>query len=162
MQEVIVVGTMNLGESDRLVRLLSAHHGRLSAVARRARSSKRRFAGLLDVGTRLEIELRTRRSGLPSLIGAELVRSPARARERLESLTMMAYGCEVISALAPEQASAPKLFRLLTVLLEQLESGVPSAATRGALEVKALTFAGLTPALPRSPSYSLCLLQPHT
>lgn len=146
--DAVVVGATDLGESDRLVRLLTPDLGRLSVVARRARASKRRFGGVLDPGTRLTVQVSRRRSGLPVLDQADRRGGPDVARTDYDRIALLGYGCELCAGLAPEEARAAKLFRLLEVWLELLEGPVrPGQAARLALEAKALTFAGLTPAL---------------
>lgn len=146
----VVVHVRDLGEADRLVRLLTESSGRITAVARRARSSKRRFAGILDVGSRLTVQLKRGRSGLWVLDQADRRGGPDMARTDLDRISLLAYGCEVCDGLAPSEAPAPKLWRLLEVWLELLEAPhPPSTASRLAFEAKALTFAGLTPALAR-------------
>ncbi len=146
----IVVGGLDLGESDRLVRFLSAEEGRVSLVARRARASRRRFAGLLDLGTRVRIQQRRGQGELKSLVAADRVGGAVRARAELERIALLAWGCELCAALAPEGQAAPKLHRLLEVWLDLLEGdATPGIASRLALEGKALTFVGLAPALVR-------------
>lgn len=147
---MIVVGGTNIGEADRLVRFLSAHEGRSVAVARSARRSKKRFAGMLDPGTRLRVEKRKGRGSLPVIQSLEILSAPDRARRDLERIALLAYGCEVCAALAPEDHAAPKLTRLLEVWLELLEApSLPGRSSVEALEGKALTFAGLAPRLDR-------------
>ncbi len=148
--EAVVVGTLDLGESDRLVRLLTAEQGRVAAVARRARASRRRFAGLLEPGTRLEVTLSRGRGSLLVLSEGDRIAGPDHARTDLQRIALLGYGCEVCSSLAPEGAPAPKPFGLLVAWLDLIEGAVtPGDASRWALEAKALTFAGLTPALVR-------------
>jgi DNA repair protein RecO (recombination protein O) len=145
---MVVVGSTDLGESDRIVRFLSAHDGRSSGLARRARASKKRFAGMLDLGTRLQVDLHQGKGSLMVITDLERVAGPDRARTELDRIALLTYGCEVCSALAPEHHPAPKLARLLEVWLDLLEGEVqPGEGARQALEAKALTFAGLTPAL---------------
>ena len=62
----VIVGTHDLGESDRVVRLLGPERGRVDAVARGARRSRKRFGGALDPGTRVELTL-SARGRLPSI-----------------------------------------------------------------------------------------------
>ncbi|MBW1876911.1 MAG: DNA repair protein RecO [Deltaproteobacteria bacterium] len=144
----VVVGTVDYGEADRIVRLLSAEEGRSAVMARQARSSRRRFQGALDFGTQVRVHRRKGRGGLPLLTGVDVVHAPTRARGDLDRIALLAYGCEVCAGLAPEYHEAPRLFRLLVTWLDVLESDEPiGAASRLALESKALTFAGLTPAL---------------
>ena len=145
---MIVVGGLDLGEADRIVRFLSADQGRSAAVVRNARSSRKRFAGRLDPGTRLGVSLRKGKGSLPVVTELDQVAAPDKARRDLDRLTLLMYGCEVCAALAPEHHPAPRLTRLLEVWLDLLEGELtPGHAARQALEGKALTFAGLTPAL---------------
>ena len=43
--EAYVLTTQELGEADLIVTLLAEHHGKVRAVARSARRSRRRFGG---------------------------------------------------------------------------------------------------------------------
>lgn len=144
----IVVGHRDLGEADRLVRFLTPEFGRLAAVARGARRSKKRFSGALQPGTELELDLRQGRGSLPTLQGCTIVRAPRRVRDDVERIALMLYGCQLCSELAPEGGEARKLTRLLSTWLDLLDGEAkPSVASRIALEAKALTFSGFTPAL---------------
>jgi DNA repair protein RecO (recombination protein O) len=146
--DAIVVGRSDLGESDRIIRLLTETHGRVSAVARGARRSKKRFAGSLDPGTRLTVTLRKGRGELATLTQATVRRAPNRARTDLYRIAAMLYGCELTAALAPEGGEAERLYRLLDVWLDVLEDvQTVGTAAQIALEPTALTYAGLCPAL---------------
>lgn len=146
-----MVGHVDYGERDRIVRLLSPDHGRISALARGARGSTRRFAGALDLGNRIEAMLRPGTGELWHLNEASLLRGVESLRTDLPRLALMAYACELCAALAREHHPEPRLFGLLdtTLLLLDAVSTLPAAAFRVGLEAKALTFAGLTPALDR-------------
>ena len=144
----VVVGHTDLGESDRIIRFLTAEGGRVAAVARGARRSKKRFGGALDAGTRVDIALRQGRSNLASLTAVDIRHAPNRARTDMNRIALMLYGCEICAGLAPEDGPAPRLFTLLEVWLDLLEGPHPvGSASRIALEAKALTFAGLCPGL---------------
>lgn len=148
--DAIVVGSFDLGEADRVIRLLTPGEGRISVVARRARSSRRRFGGMLEVGTHVQVVRSRSRGRMMNISEVDRVTGPDVARTELERIALLSYGCEVCAALAPEAAPAEKLFQLLVVWLDLLEGpDRPTVASRVALEAKALTFAGLTPALGR-------------
>ncbi len=143
----LVVGAVDYGEADRVVRLLAADRGRFAAMARHVRSARPRLPGL-DTGSVVRAQLSHGRGGLPVLSAADPVRLPRRAREDLDRLAYLAYGCEVASELAPEHHEAEKLFVLAETWLDLLEGApLPGIASRLAFESKALTFAGLAPAL---------------
>ncbi len=151
MSACIVVGGLDYGEADRILRFLTADQGRVSAMARRLRASKRRFAGVLELGNKVEIEWGKGRGSLASVKGVDLLSAPRLARTDLQRLAFLSWGCELCASLAPEGGRAEKLYGLLEVWLELLEreGPPPGVASRLALEAKALTFAGLTPALTR-------------
>lgn len=143
----IVVGRTDLGESDRIVRMVTASHGRVDAVARGARRSRQRFGGALDPGTRGVARWQLGRGSMPTLVELNDIRAPKRAREDWARLILLAWGCEVVTVLTGPSPE-PRLHRLLDTWLDLLEGEVaPTDASRVALEAKALTFAGLAPAL---------------
>jgi DNA repair protein RecO (recombination protein O) len=148
----IVVGRTDLGEADRIVRLLTAEEGRVDLLAKGARRSKRRFAGALEPGTRLRAVRGRSRGELDLLLAADVLASPRRARGSYARLVLLTYGCEVSATLAVHGQDAEKGMRLLEAWLEVLEGEAePADATRVAFEAKALTFSGLAPSLLQCP-----------
>lgn len=144
----IVVGYVNVGDSARVVRLLTSHAGRVAFMARRGRGKKGQLGPLLELGNQLYVRVRPSKGELDTLAGADVHRAPLRGRETYERIAFLNYACEVCSALAPENCAAPKHFGLLQAALEMLEGdGEPGPASRVALELKALTFSGLQPTL---------------
>lgn len=151
-EPALVVGSSDYGDADRIVRLLTPERGRLSALARHARRSQKRFGGALDHGNRIDVALRPPGSGtLWHLDEASLVDGRLGARRELSTLALFSYATELCAALAREQHPEPRLFGLLDTagLLLSALSGPPGPLFRLALEAKALTFAGLQPALVR-------------
>src|SRR5919204_373892 len=71
----IVLRTVDYGEADRVVTLLSRERGKVSAFARAARASRRRFGGALEPFTLVHAEAKERR-------GAELFTLESVAVER--------------------------------------------------------------------------------
>lgn len=146
-----MLSSLDFGDSDRIVRLLTPDLGRVAALARRARSSRRRFGGALDTGNLVEIRVRPGRGELWTLEGAKLLDGREGARADLVRLTLLAYACELCGALSREAHPEPRLYGLLemaTLLLDAM-TDAPAAAFRVGMEAKALTFAGLAPALDR-------------
>jgi len=148
--EGVVVGTVDFGETNRIVRLLSAAEGRVDLVVYRARTRSGRWPALLQVGNQLRVERGRGRGKLPIARSADRLGGPRRAREDIDRIGLLAYGCELCGALAPVAHPAPKLAGLLEAWLQRLEvDPAPGDAARVALETKALTFAGVCPALVR-------------
>jgi DNA repair protein RecO (recombination protein O) len=146
--EAIVVGRTDVGEADRVVRLLTPGLGRVDVIARGARASRRRFGGALEVGTRIRASWRRGRGELPVLVAADVIRAPHRARDAFGRLVLLVYGCDVVATLSEHGLEAERGFGLLERWLELVEGeAAPGDASRVALEAKALTFSGLTPRL---------------
>jgi DNA repair protein RecO len=142
---------MDYRDRDRIVRLLTPVHGRISALARGSRGSTKRYGGALDLGNRIEAELRPGRGELWHLNGAHLEEGRLGVRVDLERMGLLAYLTEVNHALAREAHPEPKLFGLLETALALLDhaDAPPKGLFRLAHEAKALTFAGLAPVLDR-------------
>jgi len=145
----IVVGVRAFKEADRMVDLLTPGHGRVTALARNARRSVRRFGGALDVGNRIEASLRPPRGGLWGLDEATVIDGRKSAHGDLDRLALLAYATEVCGRLAREAHPEPKLFGLLDVAATLLDAmtSPPSRQFQLGVESKALTFAGITPML---------------
>ena len=52
----IVLRYTDYGESDRIVHLLTKEHGQISAMVRGARTSTKKYSGLIDLGNIIEVE----------------------------------------------------------------------------------------------------------
>lgn len=161
-QTCIVVGHVDYGESDRIVHLATPAHGRISALAKGARKSRKRFAGALDVGNRIQALLARGRGELWLMNGAHLDHGRPHIRQDLERIALSAYSCELISTLMPGEDEAVRLYTLLDVALLTLDAmeGPPGSLWRLGLEAKALTFAGLTPRLAACDVCGLALSDP--
>lgn len=145
-----MVGRQDLGETDRIVRMLSPWRGRVSVVARHARGARSRWSAL-DVGVGVRFSSREARGGLEPLVTAEVRDPRVRVRTRLETLALAAYACDAAGALAREGEPEPRLYGLLETLLVLLDAldDVPPPSLRPAFEAKLLTFAGVAPVLDR-------------
>ena len=147
----IVIGVRDHKEADRIVHLLTPDNGRITALARAARKSTRRFGGALDIGNRVEATLRPPRGDWWGLDSATLEDGRTHARKDLSLISLLAYAAEVCGKLAREDHPEPKLFGLLDMALSLINamSDAPSPLFRLGLEAKALTFAGFGPQLQR-------------
>lgn len=57
--EAVVIRTQKLGEADRIVTLITRHHGRVRAVAKGVRRTKSKFGARLEPGSFVDIQLYT-------------------------------------------------------------------------------------------------------
>ena len=70
----VVLRTQKLGEADRIITLLTRHHGRVRAVARGIRRTKSRFGGRLEPFTHVDVMVHNGRS-LDVITQAEVIRA---------------------------------------------------------------------------------------
>jgi len=103
--EALVLRVVEHGESDLIVRMLTPDHGRLTAIAKGARRSVRRFPGTLDIFNLLLVGVRRRgRAGMGFLEQARL-RSPfLELRRDARRYALASYLCELFDRMAPEGA----------------------------------------------------------
>lgn len=132
----IVLRLTPVRESDLVVQLFTHGHGRVSAIARGARRSRRRFAGCLEPMVVLAVELgrRGRGSELWTLEAAD-VRDDHRALAADPIvLGHASYGLELVRELAPPEVPEPALLRAVVTLWRALAAG-PSPAVLRAFEL---------------------------
>ena len=101
----ILLRTINYGESDRVVTLLGRTTGRLSALARGARKSQKRFGGGLGLCSIGDAALRERHGAeLLTLESFDVRQSYASLSSDLARMAHAAYAAELVSKLcAPRQ-----------------------------------------------------------
>lgn len=143
----IVLAALDYGERDRVVTLFSLEHGRLRCFAARARNSRKRLGGVLEPGSRLELILRIRDEGLSRIERVEQLADNQGFREQLESLALVLYAVELVELMTPEGVPFPRLFRLLTALLEWAAANRATTADRRFFEVNLLNILGYRPVL---------------
>jgi DNA repair protein RecO (recombination protein O) len=112
----IVLRTTPVGESDLIVTLLTASHGRVDARANGARKSKRRFPGGLPMAARGFATLATGR-GMPRLEGFEATHDAQALGRDLEAFAYAAYGCELALELVEGAMPDPRAFAALAEYL---------------------------------------------
>ena len=131
------------GDNDRVVELLTRRLGRVAALARGARRSRRRFGGVLDYFHLLDVRLRRGRAGMWRLEDVDLVRSFQAAGRSLEAHACAAHALEVARLGTREADPDPGMFRLLEALFPALagERGDPGCLRR-VFQVRALAALG--------------------
>jgi DNA repair protein RecO (recombination protein O) len=142
--EAIVLRTLNFQEADRVVTLFVRDIGKVSALARGARKSLRRFAGLgsFALGT---ASLRERGGDLWSLEGFDVTNPRTALGSDLVKAAHGAYACELVERLSVAQQADSDVFHLLDDVLNLLEKGAPSSERLRCFELAMLSIHGLAP-----------------
>jgi DNA repair protein RecO (recombination protein O) len=144
----IVLRTVDTGEADRVVTLLTRERGKVAAFARGARASRRRFGGSLEPFTLVSAEVRERSAS--ELLGLESV-TPLEAfggiRADLARIACAGYAAELSRELVRDHEPHEDLFDLLAAYLALLDRAPARPAGLRAFELGALRAAGLAPRL---------------
>ncbi len=151
--EAIVLGSVDYGESDRVVTLLTRDRGRISAFAAGARKSRRRFAGALEPFTRLEVRLAERRGDLLFLASCQVRDGHAGLRDDLGRIAHAGHATELCRALCRDREPHESLYDLLAGYLAALCAQPARPEDLLAFELGALHHAGVAP---RFTDCSLC------
>jgi DNA repair protein RecO (recombination protein O) len=144
----VVLRTTPLRESDLLVVLYTDTHGRVSAVARGARKSQRRFAGALSLLVLGRYQLGRRPRGeLWGLESADVVREWTRLAGDVVAVAHASYVAELVASLLPAEAPEPHALDIIVALWDALAAGGPSPGALRAVEIALLDLAGHRPAI---------------
>jgi DNA repair protein RecO (recombination protein O) len=153
VDEALVLSTVDYGEADRIVTMLTREHGKLSAFAAGARKSKRRFAGALEPFMRLRVHLVETRGSSVRLESADIQAGYYAAREDLALIARALYAVELCRELTRDHEPQPELFALLEEYLGRLDAKEAGPTSLLAFELSALAHAGL---MPRFDACALC------
>jgi len=146
----VVLRTTPLRESDLLVVLYTDRHGRITAVARGARKSRRRFAGALSLLVLARYRLgRPPRGELWGLEAADVVREWTQLSSDVVAVAHASYVAELVDGLLPAEAPEPHALEIIVALWDALAAGGPSPGALRAVEFALLDLAGHRPAIDR-------------
>lgn len=143
--EALVLSTVDYGEADRVVTLLTRGHGRLTAFANGARKSKRRFAGAFEAGTHLTVQVVERRGETYRLDAAEIRQSFHRFRESLPLIARALYCLELCRELTRDHEPHEALYDALLEYLIRLEAKQAGPTSLLKFELDALAHTGFMP-----------------
>jgi DNA repair protein RecO (recombination protein O) len=144
----LVLRTFDQGESDRLVHLYTEALGRVSAIAKGARRSRRRFPGTLEILTVLDVRIvDSPRSSLMRIEGAKL----AEPFEGLvNDLGRYAIACQLLELLdrfTGEGEASPDLFRFALGVLGVIAREAPDRLLALLVLLKTVARLGYRPQL---------------
>ena len=146
----LVLRTFDQGESDRLVHLYTEGMGRVSAIAKGARRSKRRFPGTPEISSLLDVRLvDPPRASLMRLEGARLEQSFEELTTDLGRYAIACMFCELLHRLTGEREANPDLFHFAVGAIGVLCGESPDQLLAVLLLAKTLARLGYQPQLLR-------------
>jgi len=146
----LVLRTFDQGESDRVVHLYSQALGRVGAIAKGARRSRRRFPGTLEILSVVEVRLvDPPRAALMRLESAKLARAFEGIPARLGRFAIACQFLELLDRATPERLPQPELFHFAEGVLAVLDAETPDPLLALLVQAKTLARLGYRPQLAR-------------
>jgi DNA repair protein RecO (recombination protein O) len=132
----LLLKRVEYGDADLVLTLFTEKLGRVSALARSARRSQRRFGGALEPLHTLEVRLEDRqRNELSLLREARIVTARPALTESLERMKAAGRALGWVRSAAPAHTPEPEVWTLIEALLDELgkkDAASPSLALAAA------------------------------
>jgi DNA repair protein RecO (recombination protein O) len=121
--EALLVRSVEYRESDLVLTFLTRAEGKVSAIARAARKSRKRFGGTLEPMHTIEITYDDRGGELATLKDARLVRAREGLTKSLDALDAAGRALRWLRHVCPPKTPEPGAFEAANALLDDLDSG---------------------------------------
>jgi len=147
--EALVLRGYKLGETSKLVVLLTRDRGKVRAVARGARGARSRYQSSLEPLSEVRATLYGRQGAELLRLGqAELLHSAFRAGTRSLEAALLLSGCaELLDAFCPEGETEERTYRLAQAVVRAAEQGASPEMLGRYVEAWLLRLHGLYPSL---------------
>ncbi len=145
----IILRRVEYGDFDLILSFYTLEKGKISAIAKAARKSTKRFGGILELFTTLDIVCTSsRRNSLPVLQEAVLKNAFSGIREDIMRTAYASYWAELIERSSEEGQQQPELYRLLQFTLCRLDQmQTPPEALSVLFQIRLLLASGYRPDL---------------
>lgn len=111
------------GDYDKIITFFTLKRGRVSLIAKGAKKSVKRFAGILELFSVLNLVWTYGRGrGLPILQEASIVHPFEQIRTNITKTAYASYWCELVYQWMEQGQKQPSLYKLLEHVLDQLNS----------------------------------------
>lgn len=151
----ILLRRIDFGDYDLIITFFTLARGKISVIAKSAKKSTKRFAGILELFSVLDIVCSTgRRKGLPVLSEATVKHPFAGIRSDIIKTAYASYWTELINEWLEESQRQDQLYRLFEYVLGALDHDLkPGAALSILFQMRFMAISGLWPNLQ---SCSIC------
>ena len=144
----IVLRSINLSETDRLVTIMTENFGKIKCVAKSARKLKNRFTAALEpMSYNRTIYFGKENQTLYRLNHSDIIESFQSIRDDFDKLYTGIYFNELTDVMVSEGHRELKMFHLLLESLESLAQGQNRETLCRVFEMRLLAYSGYTPIL---------------
>lgn len=142
----VVIGSMRLGEADKLITFFTLRKGKLKGAAKGARRLRSRFGSSLEPFTHGQAVLFERPGDqLARIQQVDIVHPFPRVREDLEKIHRGVNMINLVGRLTPEGEANPKVYHLLVEGLSVLENGSDPSLSELLFMICLVAYAGYQP-----------------
>ncbi len=146
----IVIRSHHYGESDKIVTFFTKDFGKIKAIAKGARRSKKRFQNALGLFSHLRLIFFDREGmGLVRAESCDILHGFSKIREDLKKIFYGNYYLELVNEMAGERESNTEAFALLLYFLMNLETMEPREERLRMFEIRMLSLFGYRPNMRR-------------
>lgn len=122
--EAVMLSTGDLGETDRLVSVYTKDFGRIKAVAKGAKKSRKRFGSALEPFTHIELFFTDREnSTLARLDNCRIITTYPEIASNIKTVAYGSYLIELVNIFTPERQKNIQIFYLLNHFIGLLSAG---------------------------------------
>jgi len=145
----IVLRKVDFGDYDLVITFFTLQEGKITAIAKSAKKSTKRFAGILELFSALNVVYSTgRRKGLPVLQEATLKYPFSTIRTSMLKTAYASYWAQLINEWMESGQKQVEIYELFQYMLRKLDSCQTSEAALSILfQMKFITLSGLAPNL---------------
>jgi len=142
--EAVIITHKDFGEADRLIRLFSLEHGKLSALAKGARKIRSRKAAHIEPFTYTSLML-AKGQTFWIITQAESKSGFPNIREDLRKTAKAAYILELADHLTGDEQPEPAIFHLITDTLQRIDTAQDPFNAVLNFELRLLGYTGFRP-----------------
>lgn len=143
----IMLRRVDFGDYDLILTFLTLDRGKISAIAKSAKKSKKRFPGVLELFSVSEVVC-SRSRGLPVLQEAVLKQPFIKIRSDIKKTAYASYWAELTNEWTEAGESQIQLYHLLYYVLGELDTGnIPKEALSILFQMRFMILSGFYPNL---------------
>jgi len=147
--QAIMLRRIAYGDFDLIITFFTLGHGKIAAIAKSAKKSTKRFAGILEPFSVLEIICTTGRGkGMSILKEAVMIHPFPGIRTDIKRTGYASYWAEIVDEWLEDHVEQAQVYHLFQYVLEKLDQAQTTGADLSILfQMRFLTIAGLGPNL---------------
>ena len=147
----IVLRRIDFGDYDLIINFFTLNKGKISVIAKSAKKSVKRFSGILEPFSVLEVVCSSGRSkGLPVLQEAALKQPFSKIRTDINKIAYASYWAELINVWMEDGKKQVQIYQLFQHLLGELDLGYISRDALSIIfQIRFMKLSGFCPDLTR-------------